>query len=478
MAAICSRDWITSGELAVVIIWLQRAFCQIKRGRHPLSTGLAAAKSLSLAHLLWVPSMIRYFYSLILYLITPLIVLRLVYRASKSPAYGQRIAERFGFFTGPDLSASIWIHSVSVGETIAAAPIVTRLQQQYPDTPIVVTTMTPTGSERVRALFGDSVFHVYAPYDLPGAVKRFLRRVQPKLLVIMETELWPNTLHACRQRNIPVLLANARLSAKSAAGYQRFAGLTKPMLRNLSQVVAQTQADAERFLQLGLPSNSITVSGSIKFDIEISEQLKETAAVLKSQWSHDGQRPLLLAASTHNGEDEIILEAFKQLLVTHPQLLLLLVPRHPERFDGVHSLAQQRGFNTDRRSTGKVPDASTQVVIGDSMGELLLFYGVSDIAFVGGSLVNTGGHNILEPAAWGRPVITGESDFNFLEISALLQKQGGLKKVSDSAALAKCVLSLLGSEQKRTQMADAAQSVVANNRGALSQLLKAINHYL
>ena len=423
-------------------------------------------------------SMIRYFYSLILYLITPLIVLRLVYRASKAPAYGQRIAERFGFFSGPDLSASIWIHSVSVGETIAAAPIVTRLQQQYPNTPIVVTTMTPTGSERVRALFGDSVFHVYAPYDLPGAVKRFLRRVQPKLLVIMETELWPNTLHACRQRNIPVLLANARLSAKSAAGYQRFSGLTKPMLRNLSQVVAQTQADAERFLQLGLPSDSITVSGSIKFDIEISEQLKETAAALKSQWSHDGQRPLLLAASTHNGEDEIILEAFKQLLVTHPKLLLLLVPRHPERFDGVHSLAQRLGFNTGRRSTGKVPDASTQLVIGDSMGELLLFYGVSDIAFVGGSLVNTGGHNTLEPAAWGRPVITGESDFNFLEISALLQKQGGLKKVSDSAALAKCVLSLLGSEQKRTQMADAAQSVVANNRGALNQLLKTINHYL
>ena len=422
--------------------------------------------------------MARWLYSLLFYLITPLIVLRLAYRASKAPAYRKRIAERFGFFTAPDLSGSIWLHSVSVGETIAAAPIIKQLQQQYPNTPIVVTTMTPTGSERVRALFGDTVFHVYAPYDLPGSIKRFLRRVQPKLLIIMETELWPNTIHYCRQKNVAVLLANARLSAKSASGYQRLAGLTKPMMENLSQVVAQTQADAERFLQLGLPAENMTVSGSIKFDIEISEPLKDRAAALKSQWSLKGRRSVLLAASTHDGEDGIILQAFKQLLVTHPNLLLLLVPRHPERFESVYVLAQQSGFNTGRRSTGDAPAASTQVVIGDSMGELLLFYGLSDIAFVGGSLVHTGGHNTLEPAAWGRPIITGESDFNFLEISALLQRQGGLKKVKDSTELASCVLALLNSEQQRSQMADAAQSVVAANRGALKQLLEVINRCL
>ncbi|MEE8057914.1 MAG: lipid IV(A) 3-deoxy-D-manno-octulosonic acid transferase [Pseudomonadales bacterium] len=426
--------------------------------------------------------MARWCYTIVFYLITPLILLRLCYRATKASAYSKRIAERFGLFAAPELrdklQDSIWVHSVSVGETIAVAPIVKRLQQQFPASRIVVTTMTPTGSERVRALFGDTVFHVYAPYDLPGSIKRFLKRVQPKLLVIMETELWPNTLHYCRKYTIPVVLANARLSAKSAAGYQRLSLLTKPVLGNLSTVVAQSQADADRFLSLGLAAEHIEVSGSIKFDIEISDELKEKASQLKFQWSLDGQRLIFLAASTHNGEDDIILQAFKAALNTHPQLLLVLVPRHPERFDQVVNLSQQFGFSTRRRSTGAALDMDTQVVIGDTMGELLLFYGCADIAFVGGSLVNTGGHNILEPAAWGLPIVIGESDFNFLEISRMLQQQGALTKVTDSDSLAQALLTLMNAEQKRIQMGAAALAVVTSNRGALDRLMSVINRYV
>ncbi|ARN73848.1 lipid IV(A) 3-deoxy-D-manno-octulosonic acid transferase [Oceanicoccus sagamiensis] len=421
--------------------------------------------------------MARYLYSLVFYLITPLILLRLWYRASKAPAYGQRIAERFGFFTAPKLTDTIWVHSVSVGETIAAAPLVKRLQQQHPHASIVVTTMTPTGSDRVKALFGDSVFHVYAPYDLPGAVQRFLKRIQPKLLVIMETELWPNTIHYCRQSSIPVVLANARLSEKSAAGYQRLSWLTGAMLNNLSKVVAQNQTDADRFLALGLPDDHVEVSGSIKFDVEIDNRLIAKAASLKDQWSQQGQRLILMAASTHQGEDEIILDAFKQVLNTLSDALLIIVPRHPERFDQVAGLCAG-SFSTTRRSQSHTVDAQTQVLLGDTMGELLLLCGCADIVFVGGSLVDSGGHNMLEPAAWSLPLITGDSDFNFAEASRLLQQRSALLRVSDARMLAEKILMLGESEPLRQSMGTNARAVVDENRGALDRLLLAINALL
>lgn len=420
--------------------------------------------------------MARWLYTLLFYLITPLLLLRLWLRARKAPAYGDRIAERFGFFSPSVKPGGIWLHSVSVGETIAAAPLVKRLQQQYPDLPVTITTMTPTGSERVEALFGDSVFHVYAPYDLPDALGRFLKKVQPSILIIMETELWPNTVRACEVRNIPVVLANARLSEKSARGYQRFAPLTQSMLQGLSCVAAQHTNDANRFLSLGLPAEQVQVTGSIKFDTTVSDALRAQAATLKAQWSEQGKRCIVIAASTHDAEDQMLLAAAKQARVECPDLLLVLVPRHPERFDAVAELCEE--FQCARRSTGAEPESGTQVYLADTMGEMMLLLGCADIAFVGGSLIERGGHNMLEPAAWGLPVITGDSDFNFLAISELLQQHGGLVKVSDQAALNQQLSVLVMDRAVREQQGQAALAVVNDNRGALDRLVKAIGQFL
>ena len=414
--------------------------------------------------------MARHLYTLFYYLITPLIVLRLLMRARKAPAYKQRIKERFGFFPAPAFKKSIWLHSVSVGETIAAAPLVKALQQRYPDHQLVVTTMTPTGSERVRALFGDSVFHVYAPYDQPCSLARFIQRVNPQLLIIMETELWPNMVNACYQRSIPVMLANGRLSAKSAAGYQRFAALTKPMLAQLTEIAAQTQAHAQRFNALGADSETVSVTGSIKFDIAVTEAQQALAATERERWTGDGQRFIWVAASTHQGEDEKILAAHKRLLQQVPQALLLLVPRHPERFDQVAELARQQGFNLARRSQNESPDTTTAVYLGDTMGEMMLLLGACDVAFVGGSFIASGGHNMLEPAAWGLPVITGASDFNFPEASELLQQAGAMVKVETEQALADQLLRLQD-QNLRQQRGAAALEVVAANRGSLERQL-------
>lgn len=409
----------------------------------------------------------------------PLVLLRLCYRALRAPAYRSRIAERFGF-SSVQQSGCIWVHAVSVGETIAAVPLIKALQTQYPQTAILVTTMTPTGSERVRAMLGDSVLHVYAPYDLPGSVARFLQRFKPLLLVIMETELWPNTMAACRQHNIPVVLANARLSEKSAKGYARLSALTRPMLQDLSKVVAQSQADAQRFMQLGLSGEHVTVSGSIKFDIDIADTTRQQAAQLKSQWTQQGARPVWLAASTHQGEDEIILSACKKLLEQeqYKNLLLVLVPRHPERFDRVARLAVSHGLTTERKSVNHKPAEDTQVFIGDTMGELMLMFGCADIVFVGGSLVNKGGHNMLEPAAWGLPVITGESDFNFLAISEKLQASGALVKANNATALTQQMDQWLQDSEQRKTAGEKARGVIDENRGALQTLLREVQAWI
>lgn len=421
----------------------------------------------------------RHCYTAFFYLLMPLILLRLAYRALRAPAYRSRIAERFGF-SEVQASACIWVHAVSVGETIAAVPLIKALQSLQPQTPIVVTTMTPTGSERVRALFGDSVFHVYAPYDLPGSITRFLQGFKPTLLVIMETELWPNTIASCRKNAIPVVLANARLSAKSAAGYARLGALTRPMLQDLSKVVAQSQADAQRFIQLGLSNDQVTVSGSIKFDIDIAEATRQQAAQLKSLWTQQGTRPVWLAASTHQGEDEIILSAYKKLLEQekYKNLLLVVVPRHPERFDRVARLAASNGLSTERKSNSANPAAHTQVFIGDTMGELMLMFGCADMVFVGGSLVNKGGHNMLEPAAWGLPIVTGDSDYNFLAISEKLQTSGALVKANNATALAQHIDQWLQSDVQRKTAGEKARSVIDENRGALQTLLQEVTALL
>ncbi len=418
--------------------------------------------------------MARWLYTILFYLLLPLVMLRLWLRGRKAPAYRQRWAERLGIFPKPDFDKTIWVHSVSVGETIAAAPMIKALQARYPDYQLVVTTMTPTGSERVRALFADQVFHVYAPYDIPVAINRFLNAINPAMLIVMETELWPNTVHCCAKRHIPLVLANGRLSEKSARGYQRFSGLTVPMVQALSAIAAQDTASAQRFRQLGADQQRLTVTGSIKLDISVDEQLHEQAAQLKAHWSQCGERKIFIAASTHQGEDEQLLSAFSAIKDHHSKPLLLLVPRHPERFDSVAALCVQQGYRVVRRSSGDEVTADVDVLLGDTMGELLLLYGCSDIAFIGGSLVATGGHNMLEPAAWGLPLLTGPSDFNFKQISDALVQAGALRQVATAEQLAAAVTQLLSEEALCGRMRCVALQYIEANRGALERLLVVI----
>lgn len=425
----------------------------------------------------------RFLYTTVLYLSLPLIMGKLLWRSLRAPAYRKRWQERLGFFTLVPRSASavagpvIWVHAVSVGETLAAVPLIKSIQQQYPNARLVVTTTTPTGSDRVKAAFGDSVFHVYAPYDLPDAIARFLNRVRPELLIIMETELWPNILAACETRKIPVVLANARLSERSARGYEKAASLTHDMLQRLTAVASQTAADAERFRRLGLPAECSQVTGSIKFDLTLDDTLRSQASDLRQQW-HAGERLVWLVASTHEGEDEIILEAFHQLLSSLPTLLLILVPRHPERFASVEKLCRSQEYQVQTRSSGAEVTRQTQILVGDTMGELLLFMGASDIAFIGGSLIPTGGHNLIEPAAWGIPIVSGPHLFNFAMVADLLQQAGALRITENAAQLEATVRQFADSAELRQKAGLAGKAVADANRGALARLLAIIDQQL
>ncbi|MEH6580551.1 MAG: lipid IV(A) 3-deoxy-D-manno-octulosonic acid transferase [Halioglobus sp.] len=422
----------------------------------------------------------RYLYSALLYCLLPFILLRMLLRSRRAPAYRRRLAERFGVLpVDPQRGErpAIWVHAVSVGEALAAAPIIESLLERYPDCRLVVTTTTPTGSERIQALFTDRVFHVYAPWDLPGAVGRFMKRVKPELLLILETELWPNMLHHCRRRGCRVVLANARMSARSAAGYQRFAGLSRVMLESVNMVACQSVADSERLLTLGLPASQLAVTGSIKFDLELDALLRSEAQALQSAWAVGG-RSILVAASTHPGEDEQILAAFKQLRQRVDNCLLVLVPRHPERFDAVFDLCGEAGWRVLRRSEGRVPAADVDIVVGDTMGELLLLLSPASVAVIGGSLVEHGGHNVLEASAWGVPVVTGPHMFNFAEISDMLTEAGGMVQLEDPATLGACLIELFTDQQRREQMGAIGQQVVADNRGAKKRLLALIDAQL
>ncbi|PAA21693.1 MULTISPECIES: lipid IV(A) 3-deoxy-D-manno-octulosonic acid transferase [Pseudomonas] len=421
----------------------------------------------------------RTLYTLLFHLGLPLVAIRLWLRARKAPAYARRIGERFALNLPTLQPGGIWVHAVSVGESIAAAPMIRELLKRYPQLPITVTCMTPTGSERIQALFANEprIQHCYLPYDLPWAAARFLNRVQPKLAVIMETELWPNHIHQCAKRGIPVALANARLSARSAKGYGRFARLTRPMLEEMSLIAVQTETEAERFRQLGARPECVEVTGSIKFDLTIDPQLLVDARELREQWQAL-VRPVWIAASTHEGEDEIVLAAHRQLLGHYPNALLMLVPRHPERFNQVFELCQREGFATVRRSSGEPVTASTQVMLGDTMGELLFLYALADTAFVGGSLVPNGGHNLLEPAALAKPVLSGPHLFNFLEISAMLRDAGALEEVDDAQGLALAVQRLFELPQDARRMGQAGLKVMQRNQGALQRLLDGLGRLM
>ncbi len=412
----------------------------------------------------------RTLYTLILHLALPIIFLRLLWRAWRAPAYGRRIGERFAVGLPVFRQGGIWIHAVSLGESIAAAPLIRELLERHPELPITVTCMTPTGSERIQALFGARIQHCYLPYDLPWACARFLGRLQPKLAVIMETELWPNHIHACHARGIPVALANARLSERSARGYARFAKLTAPMLGELDLIAAQTEVEAERFRQLGARQACVEVTGSIKFDLSIDAELPQRAAELRAAWGAQ-ERSVWIAASTHAGEDEVMLAAHRQLLAERPDTLLILVPRHPERFTQVFELCRREGFACVRRSTGETVGEAVQVLVGDTLGELLFLYALADLALVGGSLIPNGGHNLLEPAALGKPLLAGPHLFNFLEIAAQLREAGDLLEVADAGQLHAALSLLFADPAEARRRAEAGLGVLRANQGALARLL-------
>ena len=420
--------------------------------------------------------MARWLYNVLLHFLLPLVYLRLFWRGRKTPAYKQNIAERFGGHQGLPKHA-ILIHAVSLGETLASQPLVNALLKQYPHYPLVITNTTATGAERARALWGDKVHQCYLPYDYPWAMQRFLNHCQPRLVIIMETELWPNFLAKLQQQHIPSLLANARLSAKSAQGYGKIRALVTPMLKSLSVLAAQDNATAERFLALGTPPSTVTVTGSLKFDLSIPDNLSQRAAELKTTWQLQG-RPVWVAASTHDGEDAVILEAFKLIQVSFPNALLLLVPRHPERFDKVAELISKQGFSMARRSLKQDVEPSVSVFLGDSIGELLLWLALADVAFIGGSLVNVGGHNPLEPAALAVPIVTGLTMFNFQQITDTLIEAGALKQGDDSVSLAKIVCDWLKNPEQKQKNGQAGLQVVLANRGALAKHLVIVDRLL
>lgn len=429
-------------------------------------------------------------YSILLYLLMPLVLLHLFWRGFRQHGYWRRVHERFGLVRRRPNGIAVWVHAVSVGESLAALPLVRRLLERYPPGSVLVTTTTPSGSERVQAAFGDRVVHAYAPYDLPGAVNRFLRRMQPRRVIVMETELWPNLFHALARRRVPIVIANARLSPRSMGRYRRIRALTAETLSHCTAVAAQSPADAERFRSLGADPARVHVLGNLKFDLEMPEDMVAAGRTLRARWGE--ARPVWIAASTHEGEEDAALRAHRILLARFRQAVLILVPRHPQRFDAVARLAADSGLRTVRRSAITVAAAAdshpapapeeaqaleqAQVLVGDSMGELPMYFGASDIAFVGGSLVEVGGHNVLEPAALGLPVLFGPYMFNFEQARALLLEHQAARQIDGLLQLEPVLSRLFQDPQQRAAMGKAGREVLQANRGALQRLMNLIEN--
>ncbi|ENY72763.1 3-deoxy-D-manno-octulosonic-acid transferase [Aeromonas diversa CDC 2478-85] len=409
----------------------------------------------------------RLAYNLLIHLGLPLALLALYKPKRGKPGFGDRWAEHLGRVPPTGQVSPLWIHAVSVGETLAITPLIRALKAERPDLPILLTTTTRTGADQAAKL-GDLVQHRYAPLDYPWAVAAFLESVRPRALWVMETELWPNWLAACGAQHLPVSIINARLSERSCRRYARFQGAFDTLSRPLTHLYCQHRDDAERFARLGIPAERLTVTGSIKFDMQFGNDVVEGGHALRAAI---GPRPVWIAASTHQGEDEQVLAAHRQVLTTHPDALLILVPRHPQRFDQVAALCDSEGLPCVRRARGELPRASTSIYLGDTMGELPLMLGAADVAFVGGSLVGIGGHNLLEPAALGKPCLTGPAYFNFSDITRQLLEQGGAEVVRDAQALGEAVSGLLSDGERRLTMGDQARAVVLRNQGALARTL-------
>ena len=416
--------------------------------------------------------MIRILYAVLTYILLPVYALYWFGRGIVNRAYWDRVGQRFGLGFPQLEGGSIWIHAVSVGEVQAAAPLVRALGRRFPGRQRLVTTVTPTGAARVAALFGDAVRHCYIPFETPAAVRNFFDATRPELALVMETEIWPNLYHACGARNIPLVLVSARISPKSVSGYRKLLPLFRETLQHGIVIAAQSEADAERFRSLGARPERTRVTGNIKFDIEIDPGLPERGRAFRRDTF--GGRPVWIAASTHHREEELVLEAHRQVRAAFPDALLVLVPRHPERFDAVRQLLEREEGAYVSRTDDRVVPPGVGVFLGDTMGEVPLFYSASDVAFVGGTLVPIGGHNLLEPAALGLPVVAGPHLFNTQEIANLFNRVGALTVVHDADELAQAVTRLLGDNDDARRLGEAGRRLVLENRGALARLLELV----
>lgn len=401
---------------------------------------------------------------------------RLFWRSIKAPQYRNRYWERLGWYRNHFEGPVIWFHAVSVGEAEAAFPLVKRIRNDFPEKKILITTTTPTGSARVKAVLADTVEHVYLPYDTPCAVGRFMTTFKPELAVVMETEIWPNLFAACASKNIPLLIVNARLSERSARGYARIPGLITPALSCISQIAAQTKDDADRFVLIGAEQGRVLAAGNLKFDIEIDSQSIDQGKRLKDELF--AGRFVWIIASTHKNEEAIFLDLYPQLKAAIPELLLLIVPRHPERFAEVARLIDECRFNVITRSSGLKCADDTDVYLLDRMGELKTFYAAADLAFVGGSMVPTGGHNILEPAVLGIPVLFGPFMDNFKEIARNVLADEAAIQCHDRNAVAETVVDLYQNPQRRRELSDKGLQFVERNKGALDKVAALIGRFM
>lgn len=427
-------------------------------------------------------SIVRLVYSLLFMLVLPIIFCRLIYKGRRLPAYRARWAERLGlvsFIADKKAFNPIWVHAASVGEVLAAVPLIKSLKSHHANTPILITTMTPTGSEQVQIHFknelNNTVFHSYVPYDIDWIVRRFFNRLKPLALVIMETELWPNLLSIAHEKQIPIVIANARLTPKSVKSYQRIKGFMKLILNQVDVVAAQSQLDVERYASLGLDPKKIMYTGNIKYDLTIPEGLFEKAHALKELWGKE--RPVWIAASTHAGEESKILSVFLELQKKTPDLLLLLVPRHPNRFEEVYQLCLKSNLRI-LRATQPQQRMDAHVFLGDTMGDLWTYYSASDMVFLGGSLVPIGGHNFLEPASLGLPIVSGPYLANCAEVVDFLKAAGGIKVVDTEKDLQAQLQDFLDHPEQAKAQGQAAQEAAERNRGALNRLVSVIESYL
>jgi 3-deoxy-D-manno-octulosonic-acid transferase len=420
----------------------------------------------------------RFLYLIGVYAAAPIVSAMLLWRGLRDRSYWRNFSERFGFGE-PSVPHGVWLHAVSVGEVQACAPLVSALRSRHPQLPLTVTTFTPTGAARAKTLFGALVRVRYLPYDLPGAVRRFFARVQPRLAVVFETELWPNLYRECGRRRVPLVLASARVSERSLSRYRLLGSLLRETLAQTTAVAAQSAGDAERFRALGADPASTRITGNLKFDFELPPDIAARGARVRERYARN--RPLWVAGSTHAGpEEQTLLEAHRRLRVRHRDALLVLAPRHPPRFAEVAGELGAAGLRFVRRSrdADSVAAATCEVLLLDTLGELLDFYAAADVAFVGGSLADIGGHNLLEPAALGVPILTGPNTYNNAEIAQLMVTRGAAEVVRDASELAARLELLLDDPQARARVGAQGRAAVEANRGALGRLLALIEPLL